>query len=277
MGAIRVSARVSREIYKDGMAAFRDPAHPCHPFVLWQRKHGCSEFQLPEPFSGRRSTLGLVFVGLNPGFTVDADMPTARAKTPFEEYDAFYRKRFEDKNRDEHSRLFSMRNGDVKKLSRFWNGLEGFCREWLTDEFRLGEHAILIQVVRYKSKGGWLGVPGGERRRAIACHERRMTRKLLEDLRPKVVVAVGGKALRELHNMLNFEDEPPPRVKDAVGKTFAAQLLGKRLTICATKHFAYPMRLDQQRLAAAPIREALRSVFQSKFISPLKNSYRGVP
>jgi hypothetical protein len=118
-----------------------------------------------------------------------------------------------------------MRNGGVRKLSRFWNGLEDFCRKWLTEEFRLGEHAILIQVVRYKSKGGWLGAPGGERR-AIACRERRMTRKLLEDLRPKVIVAVGGKALRELHNMLNFEDEPPPGLRTRSERLLLRDYLG---------------------------------------------------
>ena len=77
MGIIEVSREVSRRIYEDGIAAFRDASHPCHPFVCWQAQHGCPDFQLPEPFSGRGSSLGLVFVGLNPGFTENEPIPTA--------------------------------------------------------------------------------------------------------------------------------------------------------------------------------------------------------
>jgi hypothetical protein len=216
---MEVSLRLSREIYDDGMAAFHDPAHPCHPFVRWQRENGCPEFQLPEPFSGRRSMLRLVFVGMNPGFTADEDMPKAATGISFEKYDSFYRGRFDDDNRDQHSRLVVRRDGGRRKVVRFWNGIERFCRQRLSDlvgcDFRLGEHAVLIETVRYKSKSGWMGDSPSERQ-AIANHERKMTHKLLEDLLPKIVVAVGGKALCELAKILKFELEPPVRVKNVL-------------------------------------------------------------
>jgi hypothetical protein len=194
MGIIEVSTETSRTIYEDGMAAFRDPGHPCHPFVRWQAQHGCPDFQLPEPFSGRGSSLGLVFVGLNPGFTEDEPIPTAGAGASFEDYDSFYRERFDDKNRDSSKRILVPRKGAAAKPGRFWNAIERFGRACLVRDFRLGEHALLIEVIRYKSKHGWTG-DNDEERDAIAEHERRLTRALLEDLRPKVIVTAGRAAL----------------------------------------------------------------------------------
>ena len=207
MGIIEVSREISRRIYEDGLAAFRDLSHPCHPFARWQAQHGCPDFQLPEPFSGRGSTLGLVFVGLNPGFTEDEPIPTARGAS-FEDYDSFYRERFDDKNRDSNKRILVPRKGAAGKPGRFWNAIERFGRACLVREFRLGEHALLIEVIRYKSKHGWTG-DNDEERHAIAEHERRLTRALLEDLRPKVLVAAGRAALRELTALFPFAMRSP--------------------------------------------------------------------
>lgn len=270
MRRIEVSREFSKKIYQDGLLAYEDPNHPCHPFVEWQREHGCDDFQLPEPFSGRFSDLGLVFIGLNPGFTADENMPTAVECKSFKDYDAFYRERFDDKNRDTGSRLLiTTKSNRSRKPGKYWNEIEGFGTEHIRFDgikrFRLGDHALITETIRYKSAESWNGY-NRTQQKEVMRHERSLTRELLEHLKPMVVVAVGAKALHELAEVSSFERRPPMSIEAAVGLSFSAALsTGHSMIVCPVKHFSstwpqHRMTHEQKASAGKRIREALDKI-----------------
>lgn len=261
MRTITVSRKLSFATYEDGLEAFRNDKHPCHPFVIWQKERGRLAFQLPEPFSGRRSTLGMVVVGFNPAFTSGEVMPTASPMTSFDEYDRFYRERFDASHRDSRGQLrIAFSNGQTI-WAKNRNNIERFGTEHLfrgEQRFFLGKHALLIDVVRYKSSECWTGA--AHESSTIMQHEREHTRKLLENLKPLVVVPSGGDALMELQAILRFRQVPPPKIMRAVGRSFEAELpSGASIAVCPTAHFShdYHMTPDCKRQIATRIAEAL--------------------
>ena len=90
---MELSRSLSRRVFDDGISAYRNPDHPCHPFVRWQQSYANEKggpeltFQLPEPFSGERSSLNLIFVGLNRalirGKSSQPLLITLKTTTPF--------------------------------------------------------------------------------------------------------------------------------------------------------------------------------------------------
>ena len=94
---MRAERSISRDsslaIFDDALAAYSAPDHPCHVFRSLQTGVTDSEWQLPEPFNGRSARAGLVFLGLNPSY--DPSEPVPRVNATFDEWDAFYRRRFD--------------------------------------------------------------------------------------------------------------------------------------------------------------------------------------
>jgi hypothetical protein len=96
-----------------------------------------------------------------------------------------------------------------------------------------------------------------QERHAIAEHERRLTRALLEDLKPKVLVTPGRAALRELTALLPFNDALPDSLEKALGLTFRADIEGASVLVCPAKHFSYPMKAETQSQVGRQIGAAL--------------------
>jgi hypothetical protein len=244
------SCSLSRRVFDDGICAYDNPSHPCHPFVRWQQSYAKEKgrpeltFQLPEPFSGERSSLNLVFVGLNPSFDPWEEFPTPTDS--FEYYDAFFRRRYDDEHRNDHGQpvIFrvSRRNKRTRRSPKFWRGIEWFGGRYLAGPlgggFRLGADAIVTQVVRYKSRRGWVGdrdnSPEGN---AIWQHEDDLTTKIMDGLQPDVAVPCGEEAVHGLARALNLSHLEEVGIGQAVGGTYPAELpCGKEMRICPSKH-----------------------------------------
>ncbi len=250
---MEVSKKISRLIYKDGVHAYLNKEHPCHHFVQWQKKQkrGLKCFQLPEPFSGLRASLGIVFVALNPSFSVKSSAPRiwSRTKvTPFKDYDKFYRNRFE--NRNDKGQLIS--NG--KKVI-LWHRIEQFGREFIQQEFKLGEHAILIDIVQYKSEKGWLGDTTKQKESTLE-HCCKLAGEILKDIRPKVIVPLGRKAIKGLSEI--FKIDIPKKVGIAMGNIYYDK--DKEFAICPIQHLSRPPAKDKSKTVGGNIQQGLETL-----------------
>jgi hypothetical protein len=261
---------LSRRVFDDGICAYENPCHPCHPFVRWQqsyaKENGGPEltFQLPEPLSGQQSSLNLVFVGLNPGFDPWEEFPSPADS--FEDYDSFFRCRFDDEHRNAAGQpvVFgrNIYNERTSRSPRFWRGIERLGDRHLSGllggSFTLGRDAIITQVVRYKSKKAWKGNNRQERDK-IREHEDCMTRCLLDDLKPDVAVPCGVGPMRALARILAVPQLKKGRLGQLIGSAYWAELpCGKVMKICPLWHLSYSARNAQwDENAAIAIRTAL--------------------
>jgi hypothetical protein len=229
---IEVPFAISELVFSDGLAALRDRDHPCHSFVQYQRRLGCRHFQLPDPFCGRRSLLDLVFVGKNPGLSPNEFYPVSE-RWNLLAYDEFFRSRFESRNAKGQPcvHLLNGRENESSLDRRllksfvppFWRDVERFGREITgSTSFRLGEHALLIEIVRFKRRNGWLGDDQAERSRVWA-HERRLTRRILHEVRPRLVIVTGMDAFRGLSDIVRIVPEPPVRLQEVLGIAFRSE------------------------------------------------------
>jgi hypothetical protein len=266
---IEFSRSLSRHVFDDGIRAYNEVDHPCHPFVRWQQSYAIAQgradltFQMPEPFSGERSDLNLVFVGLNPSFDPWEEFPTPADS--FESYDAFFRCRFDDEHRNAAGQPVVFDGGPFgERTSRpptFWRGIERFGNRYLAGElggsFRLGTDAILTQVVRYKSRDGWMG-DNSRDGAAIWRHEAALTRYIIDDLKPDVAVPCGGKALHGLARALNLSQLEELGIGEAIGCAYEAELpCGKVMRICPARHHSRPAPHEQWEATARAILESL--------------------
>jgi hypothetical protein len=174
-----VSEATSRAIYNDALAAYQDTAHPCHRFVRLQEGIPRAQWQLPEPFNGWSANAGLALLALNPSYDPTEDVP--RIGTGFQEWDRYYRRRF-----DASSWGPGTLYGRYQRLGEIALG----------PSFRLGRDALVLEAVRYKSAGG-----AGCQEPQVLEHEIELTRRLLIDIRPKVILGQ-GRALYELARLL---------------------------------------------------------------------------
>ncbi len=261
MKAAEVSQAHSRRVYDDGLAAVGDAHHPCHHLVRWQQDNGFSPFQLPEPFSGVRSTLGLAFVGLNPSATRDEQISCHTPDMMFDIYDSFYRGRFSEANRDARGRLVVRKHDGTAKVPRFWRRIELFGRKHLLslcdDPFSLGEHAILVEAIHFKTARGWLGNAAAQRR--VVAHHRPFLDSLLSDSGFRVLVPTGNLAWRQLRDLLRFDNAVPQRISQAHGRLFRARTeAGASLIVCPTLHFSSAVSHQDLARLGVTVREAIQ-------------------
>ncbi len=163
-----VTEATSRAIFDDALRAFRDSDHPCYRFKNLQPDVPMNRWQLPEPFNGHAANAGIVFLGLNPSYGPLEAVP--RIGSSFEDWDTFYRRRFDSAPEMWH-RLYR-RYDRIGQLA-------------VDRTFRLGHDGLVMEIVRFRSKSG-RGVDAG-----IIDAELPLTRSLLRDINPRVVVAVG--------------------------------------------------------------------------------------
>lgn len=275
-----VSRAYSLHVFRDGLEAVEKHDHPCHHFVEWQRQNGYDPFQLPEPFSGRRSRTGLAFLGLNPSVTHDEVIP-CYGEVEFDEYDEYFRRRFDDANRDESGRLVVHLKSGGSKAPRLWNNLERFGSEYLSElapeGFRLGEDAVLLQAIRYKSTEGWLGDSATERRRTLE-HQRTFTESLVDEGTIRILVPMGNDALLQLTETLSFESDVGASAGGATGNTYIGRTsAGSVIRVCPVKHMSYPPSQEAKSALARQILAAVGEGNSASKIDPVRLADRSSP
>jgi len=227
-----ISQETSHAVYDDARRAYSDPDHPCHLFRTLQRKVPDAAWQLPEPFNGAAAAAGIVFLGLNPSYNPDEDVPTI--VTPFEEWDAFYRHRLD---------------GDPARWPLLYRRFQQLGQVAVGHDFRLGRDGLVLEIVRFRSAKGE-GIT-----EAVLAQERPLTRRLLRDVLPQVIVANGGAVLWELRRVFPALAEKVPadyRMREVTGQIFqvpwgdaAGQV---RIVICP--HLSGSFGLSQATLTA---------------------------
>ena len=261
---MEISKAFSKWVYEDGMEAVEDSSHPCRPMVDWQTENGFTPFQLPEPFTGSKSDLGLAFIGLNPSIFHSRSIPKATPEWSFEKYNNFYRNRIDNGLRRP--------DGKLAENVRLWNAIERFGDKYLSDlidnGFQLGVNATLIEAVRYKSTRRWLG--NKDQEAAILKHQHQFTERLLEETDCNIVVPMGNDAVRQLNTLLTFSKPIPSKIGAAMGNMYIGDTThGKKLFVCPIQHMSYPPGSKKERMVADRILEAFRELSN---ISTLKSA-----
>jgi len=75
--------------------------------------------------------LGIAFIGLNPGCTHDEIIPCYTENITFEQYDSYFRKRFDEENRDHEGKLTIRYKTGATKKPKLWNSIENFGNNYL--------------------------------------------------------------------------------------------------------------------------------------------------
>lgn len=226
-----VTTATSQAIYRESLNAYSDPKHPCHVFRSLQ--HGVPEgaWQLPEPFNGASAGSGLVFLGLNPSYSPSEDVP--RIGTPFEAWDHFYRRRFD---------------ADVTDWALLYRRYQSVGEVALGHEFRLGRDALVLEIVRFRSEKGE-GLTD-----EVLSHELPITRQILAEIAPTVIIAVGRNVVWQLRRIYaELLDAVPDayRIRDIEGATFTVHDETERaLHIIASPHLTGAFGLSNERIAA---------------------------
>jgi hypothetical protein len=195
-----VSLTTSQAIYDDALRAYADERHPCHKFRSLQPEVDQAGWQLPEPFNGDSANAGVVFLGLNPSYGGPEWVPPLG--TEFKEWDAFYRRRFD---------------GDPSNWALLYRRYQQLGEQAVGASFRLGRDAIVLEVVRFRSARG-AGVNS-----QVLDQERPLTRRLLQDVEPLVIVSTGSWVLWELRRLFpTLADRVPAiyRMRDLQGQIF---------------------------------------------------------
>jgi len=142
---------------------------------------------------------------------------------------------------------------------RLWNNIELFGEKCLTlndGSFKLGEHALLIEAVRYKSTKGFLGT--SIEKIAVMEHQKKFTQDLIDEEIFSVLIPMGNAALGQLREVLNFEVKPPSAIGLAMGNSYIGKTeKGTSVTVCPIKHLSYPPKPDQKKAVAEQIKIAL--------------------
>ena len=249
-------------VFNDAMDMLNDSTHPCRHFLRWQEEKGYTPFQLPEPFSGKECQLGIAFLGMNPSVAADEIIPCATEEISFEQYDNYFRDRFEQKNRDPRGKLvIRYKNGSLGRPT-LWNNLELFGREYLKsacgpEGFKLGKDAVLSQAIHYKSLNGWLGDTGLEKQRVIS-HQRAFMQRLLDEDCISILVPMGNDALAMLSNLISFSKNVPSSISEAMGNLYQGKTnSGKQISVCPIKHLSRPPGPELKRKVAGQILTAI--------------------
>jgi len=200
--------------------------------------------QMPEPFSGERSSQRLVFVGLNPSLSDDEIIPTAAPEWTFERYDEHYRYRFAAGSRNASGRPVVRSRAGKEAVPRLWNNIELVGSRFFSGDgngiFRLGEHAILIEVVHYKSRRGWLG-SNAEQRDRVLQHQLGFTQELIKEISPCVLVPMGNLAFKQICSLHGLADLAKRRVTHMTGQLIKAKSVsGEQVLIVPVRHLSYP-------------------------------------
>jgi hypothetical protein len=168
----RVSDEIARAVFDDAYRAYVEPSHPCHQFRKLQHGVPDEKWQLPEPYDGRTANAGLVFLGHNPSYDPDEDVPTIA--TGYEEWRSFFQARFDVPEERWH------------KLYRRYQRIGAVAAG---SDFHLGVGGLVLEIVRFRSEGG-----EGCDDPAVLLHEWPLTLAMLREIQPTAIVANGRPA-----------------------------------------------------------------------------------
>jgi len=243
-----VSSATSRAIYDDAMVAYEDPSHPCHVFRDLQpvfHPGDDPKWILPVPFLGATAAKGLVFLGLNPNYNNSPGDTDPRIGTSFEAWDQWARNYFEEAPRP---------------WARLYRLYQAIGEAAFDPDFRLGRDALVLECIRFRSVGG-AGTKGVPMNR-VWDKELPVTRQLLTEIEPRVVVTVGRDPLWAMSWM--FRDTKPEvptgyRLQDFELRPLTATVGTHRVTIIPTRHLTGVWGAAEPRVAA--VAAAVRAAY----------------
>jgi hypothetical protein len=240
-----VSSETCHAVFKDALQANDDDTHKCHYFIKLQRdRNGIPtwRWQLPVPFMGRTASAGIAFLGCNPNYGYEGDEPDPRIGCDFEEYDAFWRRYFDDRAPDAWPGLYKLyqRIGEIAMPA-----------------FRLGEDALVLEAVQYRcshSSDCW--------RPGVWEHEKVMTTAILKDVAPRVIFCCGRDALWCVRDILPdlWSQLPDPfRIGDVEGHVFQrVRSPWGEISVLGCRHLMGVWRSQEEKLELGhALREAL--------------------
>src|ERR1041384_6152591 len=171
---------MSSAIFDDAVRAHDDPSHPCHIFVELQHNVDPGRWQMPTPFIGAGAARGLVFLGLNPSYDPNEESP--RWGVGFEDWDGFWRQGFASRK---------------PVWPRLYQWYQRIGERAFGDEFKLGRDALVLEVIRYRSERSE-GCDEAE----VLEHEMPVTLRLLNEVKPAVILCSGSKVLWRMRERL---------------------------------------------------------------------------
>ena len=235
-----ISQATARAIFSDALVAYEDITHPCHLFRQLQVEVPDDAWQLPEPFNGRSAKAGIVFLGLNPSYDPREGVPTIRS--PFEEWDAFYRARFD---------------ADVSRWHKLYRRYQAVGEVAIGSGFQLGIDGMVLEVIRFRSAAAeGCSDPG------VLAHELPTTRLLLAELSPRVIVANGADALWAVQLLWpGLQDQLALRTPllSVEHRCFELDVAWGAVAVVPTRHLsaAFGFRLDLLPALGQVVRSAL--------------------
>jgi hypothetical protein len=199
-------------------------------------------WQLPEPFNGSSSKSGIVFLGLNPSYDPNEAVPTIGVE--FEEWDQFYRTRFEI---------------PIERWHKLYRRYQRVGEIATSTDFRLGLDAVVLEVIRFRSAGAV-----GCHDQAVLKHELPITARLLEELAPRVVVANGADALWAVQELWPALQQAVPLSTGILAVEFRRLELATAwgpISIVPTRHLsaAFGFRLNLLDSLAKSVADGLQS------------------
>ncbi len=191
-----VSSATSRAIYDDAQIAYHDGTHPCHVFADLQPEADPLENQgwmLPIPFLGASADQRLVFLGLNPSYS-KAD-PDPRIGSSYEDWDRWARDYFQ---------------ATPQPWPELYERYQRIGEAAFGPTFELGRDAIVLECIRFRSAAGE-GTTGREST-SVWEHEMPITKQLIEEIRPSVIVTIGTSPFGAVRGM--FPNLEPRLTRD---------------------------------------------------------------
>jgi hypothetical protein len=183
-----------------------------------------------------------VFLGLNPGYDPNEDVPRLGAR--FADWEQFFKSRFEK---------------PLARWHKLYRRYQRIGEQAVGDDFCLGTDAITTEVVRFRSAKG-AGCDDGR----VIDHEVALMHALLAELAPRVIVANGGGALWALQLAWPALADIVPigtPIQQAEGSQFLVEMPWGRTAIVPTRHLSasFGFRLDMLDRLATVVATALRS------------------
>ncbi len=241
-----ISQKASRAIFDDALDAYHNPSHPCHVFRDLQPVYHPGDdptWILPVPFLGATATRGLVFLGLNPSYDNSPKDTDPRIGSSFEEWDRWARDYFDT---------------EPQPWARLYRLYQAIGVSAFGPDFRLGRDAMVLECVRYRSVGG-AGTRGAQAG-PVWAKELPVTRQLLTEVAPSVVVTVGKDALWAMAQMFRDLEPAVPatfNLKDFYLHPLTATLSGQHTIVLPTVHLTGVWGNPDARVAA--VADAIRA------------------
>lgn len=188
-----------------------------------------------------------MFLGPNPSYDNSSRDTDPRLGASFEVWDRWARDYFET---------------EPQHWARLYRLYQAIGEAAFDADFRLGRDALVLECVRYRSVAG-AGTQGALVGRVWES-ELPMTRQLLNEVAPRVVVTIGRDALWAISQMFS-EVEPavPTRysLRDLELRPLTAAIGGQRTTVIPSRHLTGVWGPDEPRVAA--VATAVRAAYGS--------------